>query len=191
MDYIYEKENSLEPQLCKKIIEIFENSEKKYDGVSQSGLHKNIKDTIDLHFTFEKEAFLDIDNIIYTELNKNLYFYIDKLNQKCLTLNYMSFTDSGFNIQKYNKNEGKYIYHNDSSITKDNVRIITYLWYLNDVEEGGETEFFGNYKIKPKCGKLVIFPACWTFPHCGLIPKSNDKYIVTGWIYKKLQINKT
>ena len=60
---------------------------------------------------------------------------------------------------------------------------LTYIWYLNDVIEGGETEFFGNYKIKPEVGKLVLFPACWSFPHCGLMPISSNKYIITGWLY--------
>jgi hypothetical protein len=187
MEYIYEKENSLDIELCKKIIDLFEKSEKKHDGIIISGLSKNIKNTSDLHFNSEKDLFEDIDKILYIELNKNLYYYIDKINEKCKTLQYESFTDSGFNIQKYIKNEGKYIYHNDEYITKNTKRILTYIWYLNDVDDGGETEFFGNYKIKPKCGKLVIFPASWTFPHCGLTPKSNDKYILTGWIHQNLK----
>jgi hypothetical protein len=62
-------------------------------------------------------------------------------------------------------------------------RIITYLWYLNDVEEGGETVLEDNIFIKPTIGKLLLFPACWTYPHCGRIPISSNKYIITGWIY--------
>jgi hypothetical protein len=58
------------------------------------------------------------------------------------------------------------------------------MWYLNDVEEGGETEFFGNYKIKPETGKFVLFPATWTYPHAALVPRSGDKYIITGWFYE-------
>jgi len=61
-------------------------------------------------------------------------------------------------------------------------RIITYLWYLNDVEEGGET-LFHNFKIKPKTGSLLLFPATWTYKHSGAMPISNDKYIITGWVW--------
>jgi hypothetical protein len=57
------------------------------------------------------------------------------------------------------------------------------MWYLNDVNEGGETLFFEKYSIKPQKGKIVIFPAEWFFQHKGKIPISNDKYIITGWIY--------
>jgi hypothetical protein len=87
--------------------------------------------------------------------------------------------------QKYTANQGRYVYHNDSMIEWDNKRkrFMTYLWYLNDVTEGGETAFDGKYQVKPTAGKLLLFPASWTFPHCGKMPVSSDKYIITGWIY--------
>jgi Rps23 Pro-64 3,4-dihydroxylase Tpa1-like proline 4-hydroxylase len=41
-------------------------------------------------------------------------------------------------VQRYIKNEGRYVYHDDSNINfdKKEYRVITYLWYLNTVEEG-------------------------------------------------------
>ena len=62
-------------------------------------------------------------------------------------------------------------------------RLINFIWYLNDVEEGGETEFFGNYRIKPTQGKIVFFPSEWFYPHQGKTPLSNNKYILTGWLH--------
>jgi hypothetical protein len=90
-----------------------------------------------------------------------------------------------FKIQRYRKNVGKYKYHNDWHWDNNNQshRALTYLWYLNDVEEGGETEICIDLKIKPEKGKLLIFPASWLYPHCGRMPISNDKYILSGWIY--------
>jgi hypothetical protein len=113
------------------------------------------------------------------------------VNEKYNNLNYKvlpttMFFDT-FQIQRYRKNVGKYIYHNDWNwkiINNNNsYRVLTYLWYLNNVEEGGETEICVDLKIKPEIGKLIIFPASWLYPHCGRMPISNDKYILTGWIY--------
>jgi hypothetical protein len=67
---------------------------------------------------------------------------------------------------------------------------LTYIWYLNDVNEGGETIIWDNHKIKPTTGKLLLFPATWTYPHSGLMPISNDKYIITGWIYQLFDSSK-
>jgi hypothetical protein len=182
---LFIKENVIDNNLCEEIIKLFEDSNKKYKGVILGGVNNNVKNTVDLHMSHEPELFFDIDKKINSILNVSIYEYIDKLNSNCPTINMLEFTDSGFNIQKYFKNEGFYIYHNDSSIDyeKYKYRLFTYLLYLNNVDEGGETEFFGNYKIKPKSGRLLLFPACWTYPHKSLMPISNDKYIITGWVY--------
>jgi hypothetical protein len=95
-----------------------------------------------------------------------------------------------FMIQKYEKGCGKYVYHHDGrvDVEKKGNRVITYLWYLNDVTEGGETEFFGNFKIKPEKGKILLFPANWSFPHRGKQPISSHKYIITGWFYESISL---
>lgn len=64
-------------------------------------------------------------------------------------------------------------------------RFLSFIWYLNDVEIGGETEFL-NGKVTPSTGKIVLFPATWTYLHKGCMPISNDKYIITGWIGTKM-----
>ena len=97
--------------------------------------------------------------------------------------------DFGYQIQKYKKNEGRYIFHSDDEITYDEkngqigYRTVTFIFYLNDVEEGGETTF-PEFQVKPKKGSLLLFPATWNYIHSANIPKSSDKYIITGWIYK-------
>ena len=120
---------------------------------------------------------------------KNLKLFNENLNKKYgrTFLNNNMF-DTCFLMQKYNKNEGKFVYHDDFSILNDLKihRVITYLWYLNNVDEGGTTEFLGGkLHIKPEKGKLVLFPASWCFPHRGNVPISNDKYIITGWFYEE------
>ena len=57
-------------------------------------------------------------------------------------------------------------------------------WYLNDVDEGGETIFTEplDIKVKPKAGRVLIFPPMWMYPHAGLAPKSNAKYIIGSYL---------
>jgi hypothetical protein len=61
-------------------------------------------------------------------------------------------------------------------------RFISFFWYLNDVAEGGETEFV-DLTIKPEAGKLVIFPPLWMFPHKGNPPISNEKYLLSTYLH--------
>jgi hypothetical protein len=174
------------PELCDQIINYYNLSKNTYDGVTYGGLNKSVKDTRDLMIPFDDPDWEDTNRLLYEALYANILIYLKQINPdagryrvfptNCLT-------ESLFMIQKYQKNKGKYIYHNDSQIESSKYRVITFIWYLNDVEEGGETEFWGEYRVKPEKGKLVLFPASWTFPHCGKMPISHDKYIVTGWLY--------
>ncbi len=62
-------------------------------------------------------------------------------------------------------------------------RIAVYTLYLNDVEEGGETEFLHQHmRLKPKKGTLCIFPSGITHLHRGNPPLKGEKHIMTGWV---------
>lgn len=92
------------------------------------------------------------------------------------------------NAQKYDVGEGGYPYWHSEIYPQQNStealhRNLLFMFYLNDVEEGGETEFYyQDLKIKPKTGTMVIAPAGFTHTHRGNVPQSNDKYILTSWV---------
>ena len=92
------------------------------------------------------------------------------------------------NIQKYQQGIGGYPHWHSEQYPQlpDNEplhRVVLYMYYLNDVTGGGETEFFyQNRKITPQKGTMVIAPAGFTHSHRGNIPTSNNKYIATSWI---------
>ena len=63
-------------------------------------------------------------------------------------------------------------------------RFLVMFLYLNDVKEGGETNFPNlNVAIKPKCGRILLFPANWQYRHSGLPPVSSQKYIVGSYLH--------
>ncbi len=62
-------------------------------------------------------------------------------------------------------------------------RYLVFLWYLNDVDEGGETAFVDiDMKVAPRAGRLLMFPPYWMYQHAGLPPVSNDKYIISTYL---------
>lgn len=190
IDLLYVKECSISSELCYDMINLFEQSDGRYDGVTAGGLNKQTKDTTDFIITRGGTRWGKINKLLSKELNSNVKEYVKKYNNKVsetyqiFGANFLS-TES-MQLQKYNKNVGKYVYHQDYSCDWKNkkMRQLTFMWYLNDVEEGGETEFWGQYGIKPEAGKLVLFPASWTFPHRANVPLSSDKYIITGWLWQ-------
>ena len=195
MELIKIYDSKLTDIFCKQIIDLFELPDTpKSPGVigNQRRLDLNVKHTLDYKIQSiisPESQWYGIDSLINSVLSPTISDYIAELNTNIPFINARELVDTGFQIQKYKANEGHYqLYHNDFAIfDKDPqfYRLITFIFYLNTVDEGGETEFWGKYKVKPVAGRLVIFPASWTYPHCGLMPISHDKYIITGWLYTR------
>ena len=86
-------------------------------------------------------------------------------------------------IQKTKVGEGYHMWHCENAEMKARNRILAFSVYLNDVTEGGETEFlYQKCRFKPQKNTLMIWPSQFTHVHRGNPPLSNDKYIITGWV---------
>jgi hypothetical protein len=193
-DLIWTKSNSLSHEFCDLIINKFDSDDRIHPGTVGVGIvEESYKKTTDLNIStnigWENE-----DSKLFEILIKEIEEYSKYLKSVDEHLIYEIYnsiiTDSGYNVQRYEndpESPGFYDWHNDFFIDNNGVRVLTFMWYLNDVEIGGETEFMNNLKIKPERGKLVIFPASWQFLHRALVPVSNKKWICTGWTYAKLK----
>jgi len=180
MDFIFEKKNDLKPEFCQSIIELFEKDPAKQPGRTGGGLHTSIKFSTDLMLT----RFPHWEHVVKAldlKLKDNLVEYIKFLATRSPIVpdNLQNAWHCGYQIQR----SGYYKWHHDSMIEHGRVRMLTFIWYLNDIEEGGHTGF--TYKtVKPECGKFVMFPATWDYIHCGF--ETNNKYIITGWLHLEL-----
>lgn len=88
------------------------------------------------------------------------------------------------NVQRTRPSEGYHVFHSENVGNLETARrqLVTML-YLNDIEEGGETEFlYQSLRIKPKKGRFLIWPSDWTYTHRGNPPLKEDKYIATSWL---------
>jgi hypothetical protein len=191
--FLYIKKNSISRELCNDMINLFEQEDDRYEGVCGMDcvVNKNVKDTTDFVISNGGERWDKINKTLCKELANNVNEYLRNCNNTMRDTKYQYLSGGlahhSMQMQKYYKNVGKFSYHEDSKVDLINKsdRKITFMWYLNNVTEGGETEFWSSYNIKPEVGKLVLFPADWTFPHTGKVPISNNKYIVTGWLCKE------
>jgi hypothetical protein len=86
-------------------------------------------------------------------------------------------------IQRTDPGGGFHNWHFENTGNETANRLVTFSLYLNDVDEGGETEFLYLHKrIKPKTGTMLIWPSTYTHAHRGNPPLTNTKYIITGWL---------
>ena len=171
-------------RLCDEIIDMFEkNSDKHVPGMlNRVGINKERKVTVEIPVR-------PID--IKRSNNKLLIEYFDHLSncvyEYCsnwdVLKNFKKFHIGVFNLQKYELDGHFSFPHMERDSMSTQHRYFAFMTYLNDVDEGGETVFpYYDITIKPKKGTTLIWPSDWTHTHYGDVVKSNEKYIVTGWI---------
>jgi prolyl 4-hydroxylase len=86
-------------------------------------------------------------------------------------------------LKRYRAGSGEAFQTHFDSIYDMSNRYLVFLWYLNDVETGGETYFPDlDVRVKAKTGRLLVFPPYWMYQHAGLAPVSNDKYILSTYL---------
>jgi len=111
-------------------------------------------------------------------------FYLDYKEQWPFLNTFLDRIHLGaFNLQRYLPGEHFSNLHSERTHISKLHRIFAFMTYLNDVDEGGTTDFhYYDLKIKPEKGKTLIWPAEWTHAHTGSVLEGGKKYIITGWM---------
>jgi hypothetical protein len=144
--------------------------------------------------------FLKLKNILNERLleycNKYKYFSSSLLMKKTDNLknDIVNNTDIvSINFTKYEpKIHDCNVFHSEDSFVSidESTRKTAFIVYLNTVNNGGVTEFyFQDLKIKPKIGRIAFFPPNWLCTHKGNVTVDENKYILTGWIHTKINVN--
>ena len=173
-------DNVIDEESCKGLIEKFEELQDKHEIV-------NIED---------KEDRISFNQIVLTKneewktvndgMMKLFQAYIVQYKKECNISEQMWPVKCGFEtirMKRYLANDyDRFDYHVDVKDYATARRFLAFFIYLNDVVEGGETEFlFG--RVKPKMGRLVMFPPMWPWFHAGQKPVSGTKYFIQSYCH--------
>ena len=173
-DFIQVREGSLSSDFCRSVIKKFNNDENVGPDQTLGGNKESIQKRDSISVT-NSEEWKEEDLVFFTALQKGLESYnIPNSTGK--------YKDLGYKIAHQNS-DGYYHWHHDAHWEDNWCRTISFLWYLNTLEDG-YTEFFNGHKVYPEEGKLLMFPANNIFCHRSTKTKTN-KYICTGWIYEE------
>jgi hypothetical protein len=190
-------DNVLSKTNCKRYISRIEEAIKAGHagvGKASSGEDSDIKVSTDFNFlNFSNNKDVKLVELITETFNHNLtnrylnnYPFNSEFHHNSVVGDKTFYP--ALNIQKYDRQKGHYNgWHVEQDCLATSNRAFVFILYLNDVLEGGETEFLfedgdGFFKVKPQRGRLVIHPASWPYIHRGAMPVSNDKYIITTWL---------
>ena len=172
-------EDALTPAECKHLIDFFEESPDKQLGAVWTRDGQEVKPELKLVEQIHLPTGSIPDQIVSTSCGKGLLEYTSNFQFYPPT----GATDDGYAVKKYHTGEHYYHWHVDNSAYWTGLRLLAFIWYLNDVAEGGETQFEDiNLSVKPRQGRLLIFPTSFLYPHRACIPTSGPKYVVNGFM---------
>ena len=166
-------DNALPNVICKKLIDVFEENT-------------------------EHQEFIDYNSCpCFTQLNLNDFYpnivpplipylaEVYKKYKKDIKSKYIPPLKDieKFRIKRYNTSgDERFDEHVDVTDATSSIRAIAFLFYLNDND--GNTLFpLHNLNIKPVSGRVLVFPPTWEYPHTGLPPKIDSKYIMSTYVH--------
>jgi hypothetical protein len=181
-------ENVLTKDECQDIINYFDNSEKIGNvwtrQLSENNILKTKKDDSTCFIDFRKEYCFN-DTPFINMINEKIYqcYLLYKETYDILSSVEEHMITPSIRVQKTKIGGGYHMWHCEHGNIRCGSRLLAWTLYLNDVHEGGETEFlYQHMRVPAKQGSVCIFPSSFTHAHRGNPPLSNDKYIVTSWI---------
>jgi hypothetical protein len=182
-DCIFRVKELIPQELCRSIIENYQRDPRKHPGhtVGSRGekkSHDDVKVSTDLEIINE-----GVWTGAHEQLHQGVSRVVLSVAAQFPSLQVWPLRCTGYKIQHYRKNAGHFKWHFDALGPGAWERQLALIIYLNSVEEGGETCFHRqNVTVKPVAGDAVLFPTFWTHMHCGEIPRSEDKYIISSFV---------
>lgn len=195
MEYVYECQMPLmTPDFCKHVIDRFEKNANKSVGVmgAEHRVDTTVKNTLELYINPDSDNWRHVSAHLMQVLVDGYRRYVAHLisnvhdgNSKVMDILFNPFEPTMFKIQKYDVG-GYFRWHVDDAYMIK--RKVAYIIYLNTLSEGdgGKTKFWKGKNIQPEEGKILFFPATWTYTHSGEEIKKGCKYIITGFMEEVL-----
>ena len=172
------------PSLCDELITYFEsNIAKQQVGVSGVGRNLSVKNRRDISIA-PNQLDLPGNEVFKLYINSLFTCYKDYLVQWPFLAGIAQNLEMGsFNLGRYQRGQHFQKMHTERVSLNNLHRVLAWMTYLNDVDEGGET-YFSHYglNIKPRKGLTMIWPAEWTHAHKGNVLLGESKYMITGWL---------
>ena len=163
-------DNIIEDDVCVELIALFENSsEQEYINNN----HKPCFTQLNINQYYSKwvKKLVGITKKAYGS------YCADIKNPYIPTFHHLE----EFRIKRYRTNrEERFDEHVDVTDYASARRGLAFLFYLNDND--GDT-CFEDVIVHPRMGRVVVFPPTWEYPHSGLSPTVQTKYIMSTYIH--------
>ena len=180
-DYVIVADNMLSDDICEAAINLFNNSDLHHENLATDGYNFTQLNVTRNASVSEGCKHLH-DSLVHASLNA-LKHYKQSISESSFWPDRTALEE--FRIKRYlPSTDNRFDDHVDAASLSTAKRYLVFFWYLNDVAEGGETYFpTFDISVRPKTGRVLIFPPMWMFPHRANKAISNTKYMVGSYLH--------
>ena len=177
-DLVVAYPGAFSPDQCREMIDRFETSAHQYESITAAGAKPGRRGA--MVKMSSDPAWADLKTVVTEKTVACLHDYAARFEGIKFILKLENVFLSSPVIERYLETEG-FNWHIDSGPRETATRFLSSLTYLNDVAEGGRTEFpMQGLEITPRAGTMVLFPPYWMFPHRAA-PAHDVKYKMTAY----------
>lgn len=186
-DLVYVFKDAMPSSMCDYLVESFKLAENAGE-LKHTVLNKDGKRTVSFMELNLMES-PHIPKMMRQSLVRLVKRYAEEYRAKCGVLEHHWPEHTGmeqFRMKRYAPGGDCFSDHVDVIDHTSARRFLSFLFYLNTPEDGGETVFKTLDKpitVVPERGTLLVFPPLWMFPHAGLSTINNSKYIISGYLH--------
>lgn len=183
-DYVKVYDDVFDAEFCNTFIQMYEEAVKNdspYYRRSDHRWEQDYRGFGELAITQQPE-FKPYLNGYYNRLGQVYSHYKSTINNDFFPMNH-TFEDC--RMKKYEPDgHDQFGWHVDVGDKASSSRFIVMLLYLNDVE-GGLTRFQSevDFTVKPKQGRMLLFPPMFLYPHIGEKVIGGPKYIISSYVH--------
>lgn len=176
-NYIEYFDNILSYSFCDELIDFFNNNKEFYLTKQNKKIKKYGLEMIHIDKCLQEERYNSdkISNIIKDTINNTLFHYQKKTQMDKNDLEDLE--SSNYIISCFLKNKKEIPSSDIMNYNKKSDFII--IIFLNDVFIGGDIKFkYKNKRILSRKGRVLMFPADFTYSFLEKIPITNNKYFI-------------
>lgn len=178
--YIRTYDLDLDPQLCQQMIGSFAALE-RFQLRNGRGVRRGLEDSAWTELNVSRLSDAAFQGMFRRQIDRALERYNRDIELAIPIPNSPAFAN--LTLKRYRPGQQEQFQLHFDAINHVANRYLVLLWYLNDVEQGGETRFPQlDVAIPARAGRLLMFPPYWMYQHEGLPPTSGDKYIISTYL---------
>src|SRR6056300_1116481 len=179
-NFISVYDDVLEEKYCNHLIEKFE-----FYNFHQKRVEKNNQryfTEINMNQHIEWKDYIKV--LIKEVYKKHIQRYIKDCNINLIKQWPQNYAFEEIRFKKYElNNKDEFKEHVDVYDYASAKRFLVFFLYLNN-NDGGRTIFpHFNFNVKPKAGRMLMFPPQWTHKHLAEKPKNQPKYILGSYLH--------